>query len=306
MRLSMCFVITMLCCGLAIGSIGCKPLPPGVHTFTLRHDTVPRTYVVYMPSGVEEKEELPVVFSLHGLGSNADEQQLLTGMNETADNADTGKFIVVYPNGAAQHADGYKWNSGAPLMGNYDDVGFIRAVIEDLAERTYIKRSMIYATGMSNGGGMAHRLGCEAADVFAAIAPVEGTKNLKGDDCNPQREIPVIIYHGNHTSIPAYNPIALDAMDEWHALNGCEDTSLPEVTYDDTELDDPDGSDSTCVTYACEEGTETTLCTLNYMEHCWPGGLCADERDGQSTMVHNDEINASQHMWEFFKQHPML
>ncbi len=32
----------------------------------------------------------------------------------------------------------------------------------------------VYATGMSNGGFMSHRLGCEASHVFAAIAPVSG------------------------------------------------------------------------------------------------------------------------------------
>ena len=31
----------------------------------------------------------------------------------------------------------------------------------------------IYASGGSNGGGMTYRMACEAADVIAAVAPVD-------------------------------------------------------------------------------------------------------------------------------------
>jgi len=32
----------------------------------------------------------------------------------------------------------------------------------------------VYATGLANGGVMSHWLGCDADDVFAAVAPVSG------------------------------------------------------------------------------------------------------------------------------------
>jgi polyhydroxybutyrate depolymerase len=35
-----------------------------------------------------------------------------------------------------------------------------------------VDQKRIFATGLSNGGIMTHRVGCELSGVFAAIAPV--------------------------------------------------------------------------------------------------------------------------------------
>ena len=51
----------------------------------------------------------------------------------------------------------------------------MRAVVADVQRRYSVDPQRVYATGMSNGGMLAHRLACEAADVFAGIAAVAGT-----------------------------------------------------------------------------------------------------------------------------------
>ena len=55
---------------------------------------------------------------------------------------------------------------------NTDDVGFIRAVFDDLARRVPIDRARIYATGMSNGAMMSYRLAVEAPE---AVPPLLGS-----------------------------------------------------------------------------------------------------------------------------------
>jgi polyhydroxybutyrate depolymerase len=45
-------------------------------------------------------------------------------------------------------------------------------VVARLQQDACIDAKRIYATGLSNGGAMAHLLGCRAADLFAATAPV--------------------------------------------------------------------------------------------------------------------------------------
>src|SRR5205085_12472741 len=138
-------------------------LTAGNHTFALGE----RSYVVHVPVA---QGALPVVINLHGGGSNAESQQRYSGMDAVADRE---HFIVVYPNGTGRGRF-LVWNAGtccgrAPMQ-HIDDVGFIRAVIGDLANRTPIDRHRIYATGLSNGSMMTYRLAAEAPDLVAAIA----------------------------------------------------------------------------------------------------------------------------------------
>jgi polyhydroxybutyrate depolymerase len=53
----------------------------------------------------------------------------------------------------------------------------------------------VFANGMSNGAFMTNRLGCERADVFAAIAPVAGTSGVNVG-CAPSRPVAVLAIHG--------------------------------------------------------------------------------------------------------------
>jgi polyhydroxybutyrate depolymerase len=121
----------------------------------------------------------------------------MSGFNEVADQ---NGFIVVYPNGTSLLSEDIllTWNGGTccgyAQEKNVDDVGFVRAIVPDLQSLVIIDAKRIYATGMSNGGILSHRLACEAADLFAAIAPVSGTLNFS--PCNPSRPISVIEFHG--------------------------------------------------------------------------------------------------------------
>jgi len=94
-------------------------------------------------------------------------QQRYSGMDAASDRE---HFIAVYPNGTGRGRF-LVWNAGtccgrAPLQG-IDDVGFVRAMIDDLAKRTPIDRTRIYATGLSNGAMMTYRIAAEAPDLVA-------------------------------------------------------------------------------------------------------------------------------------------
>ena len=89
------------------------------------------------------------------------------------------------------------WNAGTccaySVINKVDDVGFVRALIDKLAEKFPIDRRRIYATGMSNGGMMAHRLAAEARDIVAAVAPVAGGMVLPV--IKTARAVPVLHIH---------------------------------------------------------------------------------------------------------------
>lgn len=58
---------------------------------------------------------------------------------------------------------------------NRPDVQFAEDVVADVKRRIGVATWKAYASGLSNGGAVAHNLGCEANDVFDGIAPVSQT-----------------------------------------------------------------------------------------------------------------------------------
>jgi polyhydroxybutyrate depolymerase len=143
------------------------PFTQTTHALTV--DGRERSYIVQAPK--QHESPLPVVFFFHG-GGGRGENMAKTGFREMV--ASEG-FIAVYPTGWNNN-----WNDGRNAarirsqQEDVDDVKFIRAVVDDIAARQRIDRSRIFATGVSNGGIFCHYLAANAADLFAAIAPVIG------------------------------------------------------------------------------------------------------------------------------------
>jgi polyhydroxybutyrate depolymerase len=221
--------------------------------------------------------------------------------------ADAADFLVAYPNGT-RGLFGYTWNGGdccGPAMRKgSDDVAFISELIDDLVEHQRVDPNRVYVTGISNGGIMAHRIGCELSTKVAGIAPIAGA--LMVEDCRPAEPISVIFFHGtddeavqvsgnyNKKSQPrrAFPPLET-AIDTWLKLNHCPDTS--EITYRKGEVQ--------CRTYGpCAEGTEVKVCMIKGGGHTWPGGKAIMERQlGHTT----SDISADEAMWNFFKDQPL-
>ena len=152
--------------------------------------------------------------------------------------ADRDGFVVVYPNGTGRGTRALTWNAGgccgAAARNNVDDVGFIRAVLDDLATRIHIDRARVYATGMSNGAMMVYRLGVEALDRIAAIAPVEGAVMVRTSGLT--RLMPLMIFNSVDDRYVLYQgrfgrlgwithetpfPRVDDEVARWRGFDGC-------------------------------------------------------------------------------------
>src|SRR5690606_1575024 len=216
---------------------------------------------------------------------NGSQQAFFADMNPTAD---AENFLVVYPEGTV-NADGRRaWNAGGCCTDHeVDDVGFVRAMLDDLDTRLCIDPTRRFATGMSNGGLMSFRLGCEASDQFAAIAPVAGVLLALGA-CNPSRPVPLWQIHGTIDELVPFDG-ARDSAEEWAAINGC--ASATETSYQNGVV--------TCETWACPTAAEVEFCTCEGVNHCWPGQLfCVDPPS-------TDDIDSTATIWAFFAAHPM-
>jgi polyhydroxybutyrate depolymerase len=161
----------------------------------------------------------------------------------------------------------------------------MRAIVADVAARACVDLSRVYATGLSNGGFLSHRLACEASDLVAAIAPVASVIGVPMDECTPGAAVPVMHVHGTSDFLVPYDgnffyPSVQATVEHWVTTNGCDDT--PAVTLD--------ASRTTCETWSgCRDGSEVVLCTIEGGGHEWP-----PESSGLST---TDAI------WDFLSRH---
>ena len=254
---------------------------------TLMHDGRMREFLVYIPSSYDNTRPVPLVLNFHGATMTATQQRDFSGMNATAD---AKGFIVVYPQGV-----GNTWNAGAccgeAQTSNVDDVGFAKAMIAAVQETACIDPQRVYSAGFSNGGRMSYRLGCEAAELFAAIAPVAGTKSFPDDmntpGCQPAAALSLIDIMGSADPRSAAQP---GQIAEWVAFNGCSDASPTESFRNGAHV---------CSTYSqCDEGTSVTYCIVDGGDHCWPGSYpCILGNTSRP-----EEFSANDLIWELFER----
>ena len=236
-----------------------------------------RSFLVHVPPG----QPNGLVLNLHGAGMNGAAQMAATGYNAVADQLG---FVVAYPDGID-----FSWADGrgasVPDQRGVDDVGFLVAVVDQLTAQYGIPRGRVFATGMSAGAFMANRLGCQRADVFAAIAPVAGTLG-SGYPCNPSQPVSVLETHGSADPVVPFNGgpmvgrggssdvVAAPAMAQrWRTVDACPPPATQQA-----------GGSLRYTATGCAGGTEVTFVRLDGGGHVWPGD--AGQTSGQFFAAH--------------------
>lgn len=223
-------------------------------------DSMARTYTLHLPQTYDGQSPAPLVVDFHGIGLSGAAERTMSPYPAVLDPAGV---VMAFPDGIKGLA-GTAWNVGPCCVSGVDDIAFARALLADVGQTACIDLDRVYAVGVLTGGGMAHYVGCHAADVFAAVAPAAFDLLAENvNDCAPQRAIteisfrgtadPRVPYDGGPSSLIPSMPVtflgAVDTFDTWAALDGCTGTpSSP----------DADG----CARYAsCRDGVEVVLCT---------------------------------------------
>jgi polyhydroxybutyrate depolymerase len=287
-------------------------LRPGNQEFDFEHAGRERSYRVHAPRALGTRPA-PVVLSFHGGGGHAEAQQDYSRLDAVADREG---FLAVYPNGSGRHAKRLlTWNAGAccgyAQRRGVDDVGFARAVVDDLARRTPVDRARVYATGLSNGAMMAYRLAAEAPDLVAAIAPVAGSMVVERFE--PARPVPILHVHsvddpralyagGLGLPFPLTKERVLHAPVEevlarWVRFEGCPEPPHSEPARTGTGASA--GHTATRLVWGpCRGGSEIALWRLTGAGHVWPGG----KRDYLPKLLGagSDVIDANEEIWRFF------
>lgn len=270
-----------------------------------------RTYRIYVPPTYTGTPPVALVVALHPLNTTSANMESLTGFNRIAEREG---FIVVYPDGINE-----KWEAGmvrrgdASPAGAKDDVAFIVALLDTLASQYHINPGRVYATGMSNGAQMAHKLACECTERFAAIAPVVGTFLGNGyESSKPSAPISVLMINGTEDKwIPwqgrsvgrgdvMVNASVDDTVRFWVTANRCPPN--PQRT-DEPDRDPSDGTRVFRDSYGPGlGGAEVVLYRIEGGGHTWPGTMARQPKRVLGTL--SKDIDASEVIWEFFKSHP--
>lgn len=237
-----------------------------------------RPYIAFVPNSIRKKlkKNAALFVVLHGgMGTS----KHIAEISKFSKYAEKMNFVAIYPQGKFKN-----WNAGdccANLLEDRgsppDDVGYIKEVIKNASNRFSIDKNKIYVVGVSNGGMMAYRVGCQLADIVSGIGVIAG--NIQYRDCNPSRPIDVLIIHSkDDENIPYYGGVPkrgiraklqMDIYDKpvmetavfWSKKNGCKNFKLS-FSRDEYSV------------YKCsgENNTRVKMIVLDKGGHTWYGG----------------------------------
>ncbi len=281
-----------------------KPLIAGDVKINLEYGGRLRYYLVHVPSGYDKNKPTPLVFIIHGGGGNPEWIEAHADFTPLSDRDDV---LLVYPAGTSSRFKDFMltWNTGLTDTyadkQNFDDVGFLLKVLQDVSSRYNVDRKRVFATGMSQGAFMSYRLACEASNKFAAVAPVAGSFSL--DNYHPTAPVSILAFNGMKDDFVRYDgrhgkhgvrahASAPDALAFWVKFDGLSGTSPKEekVGHAELKLYGPG-----------KDGVEVGLWTITNGRHSWPG----EQMEGKRSKKSNMDISATKKIWEFFKRHSL-
>jgi polyhydroxybutyrate depolymerase len=283
-------------------------LGPGDYSRTLDVDGRTREYHLHVPRGYDGSRPVPLVLNFHGGAGNAQQQRRDTQMDAVAD---THGFIVAYGVGTSAFGKFLTWNiylsDTYATKKNVDDIGYVKAMLDDIEALFKIDTRRVYATGYSMGGILSYRLACEMSDRIAAIAPVAATMQNPPETRTPKRPVPVMHFHGMQDDHCLYEggvgenardkmdrPAATDGIQWWIGNNkvGPEPARTGAVGQAKYIQYGADGAAGEVVVWEVGDGG-----------HTWPGGQSTLPPDRVGPV--STSINASEAMWDFFSRHAL-
>ncbi len=262
-----------------------------------------REYLLYVPKSLPAGQTVPLVLFFHGGGGHMAHAAKAYGWRETAERE---AFVVAFPNGYSRFPGGRfaSWNAGA-CCGDardkqIDDIAFVKAMIADIQRQLPINPQRIFATGMSNGGMLAHRLACDMAGTFRAIAAVAGTDNTLS--CQPARPVSVMHIHAlDDTHVLFAGGAGKDAFRDPNKIT--EFTSVPDTIKGWQQRLQLQGTPERVLNWPgvyadlwhSDDGrTQLKLLVTSTGGHSWSGGKA------QRGKTPSKAIDANTLIWQFF------
>ena len=263
---------------------------------SLTYDGRQRDYILRLPDGVERP---PLILVLHGGGGRGRQIDRGTGLTQQAT---AQGFALVYPDAIDR-----QWNDGrgdpnsVEHASTVDDVGFLSALVADLATKGLIDPARVFVMGVSNGGMMTYRMVCERAELFVgAVAIVANLPQAMAPQCNPSRPMPLMVLNGTKDPLVPYDGgdivvfglnrgtvISTEAtLERFSVANGC--TGRQPV-----QADDPAPGDGVTPEHEVFVGCSADLELWRYVGggHGWPGAGQYRQESLVGVVAHKPTVN---------------
>lgn len=234
---------------------------------------------VVLPATWDGCKKWPLIVLLHGYSATGTVQDLYLGVSARAT---THGFVELIPEGTVSKTNKQFWNATNACC-NFDaqvvdDVAYVRGLIDTAVAKLAVDPTRVYILGHSNGGFMAYRMACEAADVVTGVASLAGAVTATASFCTPAHPVNVLQIHGTKDGTIKYDgtgfyPSAPAAVERWRGLNGCSEkaTKLAAVDFDGAVA----GPETTRDSWAdCQHDVRVGLWTMTGSGHI-PGGNTA-------------------------------
>ncbi|MDP1829472.1 MAG: alpha/beta hydrolase fold domain-containing protein [Archangium sp.] len=266
------FVLALACGEVPIP----EPVPPVEPTLPPDDELLTaRPFQVKEPTGYDGGTALPLLVALHGYGRSGtalDEQFALSRFAESRD------VLLVLPNALHDARGNRSWRPASEPKFPFDRE-YLRAVIQSVKARYAVDPARVFVFGYSQGGHMAHRMGCDAADQVVAFVSLAGQAATQPGECLPARSISALQVHGTDDEAIGYDGDAIPPVDPripsahqtiavWGRHNGCG-ALVPTARTLDLSLSVA-GDETTVERYAgCPPGIDVELWTMHDVQH-WP------------------------------------
>ncbi len=279
-------------------------------------DGIMRDFYIHLPPQVMQTiasgnppPSLPMVMVFHGGLGLAARMDQMTGFNSIADREG---FIVVYPQGIDRH-----WYDGRNVEGQnrFDDVDFVKNIIDHMERKYRADSQHIYACGISNGGFFAQYVALQLPTKIAAVASVAATLPALIASGRPSLKPMSVLYilglndplvpfkggpiHYKHFKDRGMLISASQAAVFWQTGN--RGSKMPTSV----DLPDTDPTDNCRVKVATFggglRGSEVVVYGIEGGGHTWPGSIPTLSKGlvGETCR----DISASEVIWDFFKRH---
>lgn len=286
-----------------------------------------RNFQLWVPTGYQPGQALPLVVGLHGCLENPDQFAGLTRLNQKAD---AEKFLVLYPNQATYANGSQCWNF--MLTSNQErgtgEPSIILGMVDWVKGHYAVDAHRVYVGGVSAGGAMTSILLACYSDVFAAgmvgagamykaATTVSGSAyamsfgsiydpDTRGHDAwacsgKPRWQVPVLVIHG--TSDGTVNPangeqtVRQFLQTNDYGDDGVDNGSVPYATTRVWYGSVLGGRSYTVKEYVYGGRLLVQKYEIQGMDHAWPGG------DPAYPFADPSGPDATTLMWNFFKQH---
>lgn len=258
-------------------------------TFSLTSGGNERSYLVHLPAKFDTNASYPLILAFAGKGGSAASLEQYAQLNVLP-------AIIVYPQ-ALLGPDGTTSWQGAPYSPPSDDVAFIRELLDRIEGQLCVQKAHIFASGLSNGGGMSWVLSCKLSDRIAAFAMFAGAYYYSENNCKPKRPAALVNVHGDQDGIVPYagsTTRKLPPIDDWvkqRAIsNGCKfPPQISETPFNTTLTTWQD----------CKDNATVQNVRLRGAGHIWPRTL---HLSTTKTAASSDSAFS---LLDFFMQHPL-